>query len=57
MWTMRVTVIPIVVTTFGKVHEALETGLEEFKIRVRIETIQTAPLLRLFRILRRVLET
>ena len=50
-WNVRVTVIPIVVGTLRKVLKNAENELEEYKIRGRIETIQTATLSRLARIL------
>ena len=56
LWNMRVMVIPIVNGAVGMVPKSLEIGLEELKIRGHIETIQTAILLRLTKILRKVLE-
>ena len=54
---MEVTVIPIVI---GALETILKNWLkepEDLEIRRRAETIQTTELLRLFRILRAVLET
>ena len=50
-------VIPIVVGALSIVTKGLIKGLEVLSIRGRVETIQTAALLRLARMLRRVLET
>ena len=57
LWNVRVTVIPVAAGTLGRVSKVLERRLLELKIRGRIETIQTAALLRSASILRRVLET
>ena len=57
LWNMNVTIIPIVIGAFGTVDKGLLKGLEELKVGRRMETIQTAALLRTARILRRVLET
>ena len=55
---MKITVIPIVIGAFRTVTKGLLKGLEDLKIRGRVETIQTTTtLLRTARILRRVLET
>ena len=54
---MKVTVIPIVIGTFGTDNKIFLKGLEELEIRWRLEAIQTTALLRWARILRRVLET
>ena len=51
---MKVTVIPIVIRELGTVSKG---GLEDLEIRGRMNTIQTTPLLRSARILRRILET
>ena len=51
------TIIPIVIGAFGTVTIGLINGLEDLDIGGRVETIQTATLLRTARILRRVLET
>ena len=61
-WELRklrnilVTVIPAEIFALQTVNKGLEMGQEELKIGGRIETIQTAALLRSTRILRRVLE-
>ena len=56
-WTMRVTVIPIVVGGFGTVSKSSGKKTGGFGIWGRIETILTTTLLRSAKILRRVLET
>ena len=56
LWNMKVTFIPIVIGTLGRVTKGLLKGLEDLEIRGRVETIQTTALLRSARILRRVLE-
>ena len=53
---MKVTVISIVIGALGTVIKGLVQGLEDLEITGRVETIQTAALLRSARILRRVLE-
>ena len=57
LWNMLVTIIPIVIGTFGTVTKGLLMGLEDLEVGGRVETIQTTALLRMARILRRVLET
>ena len=57
LWNMKVTVVPIVIGVLGTVTKRLIKGLEDFEIRGRVETIQTAALLRWAWILRRILET
>ena len=57
LWNKKVTVIPIVIGTLGRVTKILIKGLEDLKIRGWVETIQMTALSRLARILRRVLET
>ena len=57
LWNMKVTIIPIVIGTFGTRTKGLLKGLEDLEIRGRVETIQTTTLLRTARILIRVLET
>ena len=54
---LKMTVIPIVIDALGTVSKGLVQGLENLEIRVRVETIQTTPLLRSARIQRRVLES
>ena len=56
LWNMKVTIILIVIGTFGPVTKGLLKGLEDLEVGGRV-TIQTAVLLRTARILRRVLET
>ena len=57
LWNMKVTVIPIVISALGTVAKGLVQGLEDLKIRVRVETIQSIVLLRSAGIPRRFLET
>ena len=57
LWNMEVTIIPIVIGTFGTVTKGLLKGLKDLEVGGRVETIQTTALLRTARILRRVLET
>ena len=57
LWNMKVTIILIVIVTFGTVTKALLKGLEDLEVGGRVKTIQTTALLRTARILRRVLET
>ena len=57
IWNMKVTIIPIVIGAFGTVTKGLLKGLEDLEVGDRVETIQTAALLKTARILRRVLET
>ena len=54
---MKVTIIPIVIDAFGTVTKELLKDLEDSEVGGRVETIQTAALLKTARILRRVLET
>ena len=54
---MKVTVVPIVTCAFGTVIKGLLKGLEDLEVGGRVETIQATALFRIFRILRRVLET
>ena len=49
--------IPIVVAALRIVSKNLERGMDEYKIRGRIKTIETTALLKLSGILRSVLET
>ena len=56
MKNMKVTLILVVVGAHGTVTKGLINRLEDLEIRGRMETIQTASLLRSARILRRVLE-
>ena len=57
LWNMLVAIIPIVISSFGTVAKGLLKGLDDLEVGRRLETIQTAALLRTTRILRRVLET
>ena len=52
LWNIKVTIIAIVIGTFGTVTKGLLKKLEDLEIRRRMETIQTTSA----RILRRVLE-
>ena len=56
LWTMKVTVILIVVGVLGTVTKNLEKKPDEQMIRGRIETIQTTALLKSAKIFKRVLE-
>ena len=57
LWSIKVTVIPIVISAFCIVIKELVQGRKDLEIRGLVETIQTTAILRLARILRRVLET
>ena len=57
IWNMKVTVIPVVIDTLGKIPNPLEKGLEDIEKGKQVGNIQTAALLRLTRTLERVLET
>ena len=57
LWNMKVTVQPIDIGALSTVTKRLVKGLENLKIRRRVETIQTTTVFRSARILRRVLET
>ena len=57
LWNMQVTIIPIVIGSFGTVSKGLLKGLEDLEFGGRVETIQTSTILRTARILTRVLET
>ena len=46
LWNMQVTIIPIVICTFGTVTKGLLKGLEDLQVGRRVETIQTRALLR-----------
>ena len=54
---IKVTIVPIVIGAFGTITKGLLKGLEDLEVGERVETIQTTPLLRTARILKRVLET
>ena len=55
MWNIQVTIIPIVIGAFGTVSKGLLKGLEDLEDGERVETIQTATILRMARKLRIVL--
>ena len=57
LWNMKVTIVPIVIGTFGIITKGLLKGLEDLEVGGWVETIQLTALLRTARILRRVLET
>ena len=54
---MKVTIILIVIGTFGTVTKGLLKELEDLEVGGRVETIQTTASVRSTRIVRRVLET
>ena len=54
---MQVTIIPIVIGTFGTRTKGLLKELEDLEVGGRVETVQTTAQLRTARILRRVVET
>ena len=56
LWDVKVTVIPIIIGTFGTIPKGLVKGLEDLLIRGQVETILTTGLLKSDRILKRVLE-
>lgn len=45
LWSIKVTIVPVVVGTLGTVSQKMEKRLEELEIR-RIETIQTRAVLK-----------
>ena len=57
LWNMKVTIVPIVIGALGTITKGLFKILEDLGVGGRVETIQTAALLRTARILRWVLET
>ena len=57
LWNMKVTIILIVIGTFGTATKRLLKGLEDLQVGGRMETIQTTASLKTARILRRLLET
>ena len=57
LWTMKVTIIPIVIGAFGTDIKGLLKWLDDLEVGGRVETIQSTALVRTARILRRVLET
>ena len=40
-WSMKVTVIPILIGAFSTVNKGLKLGFEDLEIRGRVETIQS----------------
>ena len=54
---MKVTIILIVIGSFGTVTKGLLKGLEDLEVGGQMETVQTTALLRTVRILKRILET
>ena len=54
---MKVTMKPIMISTFGTITKGLLMGLEDLDVGGQVETIKTTVLLRMARILRSVLET
>ena len=54
---MKVTIVPTVIGALGTITKGLLKALEDLEIGGQVETIQTTPLLKTARILRRVLET
>ena len=54
---MQMTIMPIVIGSFGTVAKGLLKGLEDVEVDGRVKTIQTTTLLRTVKILRRILET
>ena len=57
LWNMKVTAIPIIIGPLDTATKGLVQGLEDYKIRGRVEIIKTSAFLRSARILRWVLET
>ena len=57
LWNMNVTIIPIVIGTFGTVTKGLLKGLDDLEVGGRVKTIQTRALLRTPTLLRRVPDT
>ena len=55
--SMKVTIVPIVISAFGTATKGLLKSLGDLEVGGRVETIQMTALLRTARILRRVLET
>ena len=54
---MKVTIVLIVIGSFGTITKGLLKGLGDLEIGGRVETIQITALLRTAKILRRVLKT
>ena len=57
LWSMKVTIVPIVIGAFGTITKGLLKGLEDMQVCGREEIIQMTALPKTARILRRVLET
>ena len=57
LWNLNVTIVPIVIGTFGTVTKWSLKGQEDLEVGGRVETVQTTALLRTVKILRRVQET
>ena len=57
LWNIKVTIIPIVIISFGTVTKGLLKWLDDLKVGRWVETVQTTALLRTARILKRVQET
>ena len=57
LWNMKITIVPIVIGTFGLVTKGLLKGLEDLEVGGGVETIQATALLKTTRILRGVMET
>ena len=54
---MKMTVIPFVIGTLGRISKGLVQRLKDFKMRVQAETTKTRPLLKSTRLLRRIMKT
>ena len=52
LWNMKVTIVPVVIGTFGTITKGLLKGLEDLEFGGRLGTIQMTELLRTARILR-----
>ena len=57
LWTMKVTVTPIVLGVLGNVPRSLEKRPEEHEIKERIETIQFGTMLKSARKRKRIMRT
>ena len=44
LWSMKVTLMPIVIGAFGTIPKGLDRGLEELEIRERLETTKSTTL-------------
>ena len=56
LWNMKEVIVPLVIGALDTVTKGLIKGLEDLEVGGRVESIQTAALLRTARILRRVQE-